>query len=63
MAGSFGNFYFIIFQETSGIASAFYHAIVGGRIKTRVLISNVSAGNMLPANYRLGEPALSIIHV
>jgi hypothetical protein len=29
------------------------------RVKIRFLISNVSAGNMLPASYRLGRPALN----
>jgi hypothetical protein len=51
--GNGGKFSFIIFLKTHGIASAFYYSFTGDTIRKRFLISNVSAGNMLPASYRL----------
>jgi hypothetical protein len=56
--GGGGMFSFIVCQETGGIASAFHRAFARERVKRRSLISNISAGNMLPASYRLGGPGM-----
>jgi hypothetical protein len=59
--GGGSKFSFILCQETGGIASTFYRTVVSEGVKIRFLISNVSAGNMLPASYRLGGPDLRCI--
>jgi hypothetical protein len=51
--GSGGKFSFIVCQETDGIASAFYGAVHRERVKRRFLVSDVSAGNMLPPSDRV----------
>jgi len=47
---------FIVCQETGGTASASYRAVAGERVERHFPVSKVSAGNMLPASNRLGEP-------
>jgi hypothetical protein len=54
------NFLFIVCQEMGGNCfGVLSRAFAGERVKRRFLISHVSAGNMLPASYRLGGPAVS----
>jgi hypothetical protein len=45
-----GKFSFIVCHETGGIASSFYGVVCTDRVKRHVIVSDVSAGNMLPAS-------------
>jgi len=44
-------------------ASAFYLGFATGKLERRLLVSNVSAGNMLLASYRLSRPAQGHAHI